>query len=180
MLSVIFGIINILFALAVFYLTLAFVAGAPFVPSTVKTAEVMIRFAHIKPGMKIYDLGSGDGRLLFAAAERGAEATGFEINPFLVILTAIRCLFSRRRSAVSVRWQNFWSADFRDADVIFVYLLPWRMEALKNKIAACVKPGTLVVSNSFIFPGWKIVEEDRRHHVYAFKIQSNVKSQMSK
>jgi hypothetical protein len=74
-----FILFQIGFILYLFYFSLSFIKGAPYVPSKKRTAEIMINFAHIKPGMMVYDLGSGDGRLLFLAAKRGATAIGYDI-----------------------------------------------------------------------------------------------------
>ena len=137
----------------------------------------MIRLARIKQGMRVYDLGAGDGKLLFLATKKGATAVGLEINPLLVLWTWIKKMLSRQSKTgfnpawgVTVRWKNFWHADLSDADVVFVYLLPWRMEKLATKLKRECKPGTLIVSNSFIFPRWKILREDKKLHVYVFKV----------
>src|SRR3989344_756875 len=169
MLSLIFLLIQLGFLMYIFYLCLAFLTGAPFVPSRNPTAKKMIELANIKPGMKVYDLGSGNGKLLFLAAQKGATAIGFEINPLLVLWTWIRKMLSRQSKTgfnpadgVTVRWQNFWHTNLSDADVVFVYLLPWRMEKLAAKLKKELKPGTLIVSNSFIFPNWQILREDKK------------------
>lgn len=170
MLPLIFIIIQLGFAFFIFYLLIAFVTGAPFVPSTKSTSRTMIELARVKPGMNLYDLGSGDGRLLFLAAKKGATATGAEINPFLVAWTFIRKTLSPYRNRISVRWQNFWKTNLSDADVVFVYLLPWKMEKLAQKLQKELKPGSLVVSNSFIFPKWNILRQDTKTHVYVFRV----------
>lgn len=170
MLTAVFLFLHVVFAILVFFLVIAFVTGAPFVPSTNPTARAMIDLARITPGMRVYDLGSGNGKLLFLAAKEGATAVGFEINPFLVLLSWMRTLASPYRNWVTTRWQNFWSADLSRADVVLVYLLPWRMEQLKNKLQKELKPGSLVISNSFIFPGWNILRQDRKNHTYVFRV----------
>ena len=179
-LAVLFLILQLGFAVLIFYLCIAFVTGAPFVPSTNPTAQSMITLARIKPGMNVYDLGSGDGRLLFLAAKKGARAIGLEINPLLVLWTWIKKMLSRRpktgfnpANGVRVRWKNFWGVNLADADVVFVYLLPWRMEKLAAKLKRELKPGTLIISNSFIFPNWKILRQDKKNHVYVFKIEGS-------
>jgi 16S rRNA A1518/A1519 N6-dimethyltransferase RsmA/KsgA/DIM1 with predicted DNA glycosylase/AP lyase activity len=141
---------------------IAYLTGAPFVPSKRATADAMINLAHIKKGDTVYDLGSGNGKLLLLASKKGAETVGFEINPLLV-------LFSNLRGAPT-RWKNFWHADIHDADVIFIYLIPWKMKRLVAKIKKECKQGTIIVSNSFIFPNWKILRQDVAHHVYVFRI----------
>ncbi len=170
MIAVMFLGVQLFFVLLIFFLLMAFVTGAPFVPSTKQTAIKMIELAHIKPDMTVYDLGSGDGRLLFLAAQKGATAIGLEINPFLVLWTWLRKTLSPRRKRIRVRWQNFWQADFSGADVAFIYLLPWKMDKLANKLASELKPGSLIVSNSFIFPKWKILRQDKLLHVYVFSV----------
>jgi len=176
-LDILFLTLQLGFAILIFYLCIAFVTGAPFVPSTDPTARSMINLARVKPDMKVYDLGSGNGKLLFLAAEKGATAIGLEINPLLVLWTWIRKMLSRQSKTgfnpadgVTVRWQNFWHTNLSDADVVFVYLLPWRMEKLAAKLKKELKPGTLIVSNSFIFPNWKILRQDKATHVYVFRV----------
>lgn len=167
---IVFLLFQVFFAVFFFFLCLAFLTGAPFVPSTNPTSTAMIALADIKPGSVVYDLGSGNGKLLFLAAQRGATATGYEINPFLVVLTALRVFFSRYRNKITVYWKNFWHGPLVNADVVFVYLLPWRMEQLEAKLLTELKPGARVVSNSFIFPGWPIASQDLKAHVYVFVV----------
>ena len=112
MLPWIFLIIQLLFALLFFYMTLAFVTGAPFVPSTKPVTQTMIGMARIKKGETIYDLGSGDGRLLFNAARLGATAIGIEINPYLVLFTTIKAICSPHRKIIHTYWKSFWKTNY--------------------------------------------------------------------
>ncbi|MBI3385495.1 hypothetical protein HY031_00215 [Candidatus Gottesmanbacteria bacterium] len=161
---------QILFVIFFFFLVLAFVTGGPFVPSSRAATSTMVKLARVRKGMRVYDLGSGDGRLILRAAQEGAHATGFEINPILVLYANMRSFFSPYRAIARTRWQSLWRANLSDADVVFVYLLPWNMNKLAVKLRSECKPGTLVVSNSFIFPKWNIVRQDKANHVYAFVI----------
>lgn len=164
-------LINLLFAILIFYLLIAFLIGAPYVPSTKLTANAMIRLAEINKNSIVYDLGSGDGRLLNLALKQGAQKViGYEINPYLVLASRFRFLLKPYRNKVQIYFKNFWHAKISDADVVFIYLLPWRMEKLKQKLLTEVKPGSLVISNSFIFPAWKPYKSDPINHVYVFKI----------
>lgn len=170
MLPILFLILQLGFVVYLLYFVIAFLIGGPFVPSDNKTAHAMVTLAGIKKGMTVYDLGSGDGRLLFLAAKKGATAVGYELNPVLAFYTKVRALFSPYRKNIIVHCKNFWNADISDADVIFVYLLPWHMEHLAAKLKKEARKGTYVVSNSFIFPDWKILHEDHANHVYVFRI----------
>ena len=98
-LLVIFAVIAGVFALTV-------LIGAPYVPS--RRDDLAKTFDELYPLTKddvVVDIGSGDGKVLRAAAQRGARAIGYEINPFLVVLTRI---ISWRDTNVSVRLANFW------------------------------------------------------------------------
>lgn len=129
----------------------------------------MIALARITKGMHIVDLGSGDGRLLFLAAEKGAMAVGYEINPILVLYTLMLSFLNGHQHLVHVYWKNLWSADIKTADVVFVYLLPWKMNVLQSILEQKLKPGALVVTNTFIFPKWQIMRQDKINHIYVFK-----------
>ena len=111
MLPYLFLILQILFAVFFFYLCIAFITGAPFVPSTDPVSRTMIQLAHIKKGMTVYDLGSGNGKLLFLAAEKDAVAIGLEINPFLVLLSNLRAYVSPYRERIKTYWKNLWKTD---------------------------------------------------------------------
>lgn len=147
------------------FLCIAFITGGPFVPSSKKSVAAMVVLARIKKGMTIIDLGSGDGRVLFASAKKGATAIGYEMNPYLVLWTKLH-----NNKHVWVYWKNLWNADLSNADIVFVYLLPWRMEKLAKKLKKELKPGSLIISNSFIFPNWKRVREDQKNHIYVFGV----------
>jgi len=170
MLPYLFLILQLCFAVFFFFLCLAFVTGAPFVPSTNPVSISMVQLARLKKGMTVYDLGSGNGKLLFLAAARGAVAKGLEINPFLVLASNIRSFFSPYRKQVHTYWKNFWTAELGDADVVFIYLLPWRMEKLERALIKKCKKGTIIVSNSFIFPHLKKIRSDDKLHVFAFRV----------
>ena len=170
MIPLIFLILQLLFAVFFFYLCIAFIIGAPFVPSTNRVSDIMIRFADIKKGTVVYDLGSGNGKLLFLSAKKGGMAKGLEINPYLVLLSNIRSFFSPFRDNVHTYWKNFWNVNLSEADVIFIYLLPWKMKKLEEKLLRECKKGTLIVSNSFIFPHLKQIESDKKNHVFAFRV----------
>lgn len=170
MIAWLFLILQLLMAGFFLYLCVAFVTGGPFVPSNTPSLAAMIRLAHLRPGQTVIDIGSGDGRVLFEAAKHGARAIGIELNPYLVAYTRLRAVLSPYRSRIQARWGNLWKTDLSEADVVFLYLIPWRMEEMAAKLKRECRPGTLVISNSFIFPKWKSLREDAANHVYVFRI----------
>lgn len=169
-LFVVLTALQLAFAGFILFLCVAFVTGGPFVPSNKNSVRAMITLARLHPGQTVIDVGSGDGRVLFHAAKKGVKAIGIEINPYLVLYTRFRAFLGPYRGNITVLWKNLWNADLKDANVVFVYLIPWKMDVLAKKLREETKPGTLIVSNTFIFPHWKIVRKDVKHHIYAFTI----------
>lgn len=131
------------------------IKGAPFVRSKKDKIQTMIRLADIKPGMRIMDLGSGDGSILIEAARAGAAGTGVEINPFLVPYSQWRIRRAGFADTIHILKQDFRAADLSNADVIFVYLLPRALKKLESRFAQDLTPGTRIISNSFKLPGWR-------------------------
>lgn len=140
--------------------------GAPFLPTSHPILARMISMARLKKGEIAYDLGCGDGRVLLAAAHAGAKATGYEFSVLMFIYCKLRCLFQRD---VRVKYGNFWTKDFRDADVIFCYLLTDTMKTFKAKIWPQLKPGCRVVSHSFRMQDIVPDEEGEKVVVYIKK-----------
>jgi predicted RNA methylase len=125
----------------------------------------MMSLARIKAGEVLYDLGSGDGRVLFAAQALGARTIGYEINPFLYWYTRLRIAL-KQTAHVTVKRENFWDAPLRDANVVTVYLVPHLMERLKKKLQEETQPGTRVISAVYPFPDWEPLEQDGSVFLY--------------
>lgn len=129
--------------------------GAVYVPSKDSAIETMLKLGKVKKGIKSVDLGSGDGRVVAAFAQAGAQADGYEINPWLVF-KARRLLYQLGLGRqTSIKMQSYWNIDLGEYDVISVYGITYIMEGLEKKLRAELRPGTIVVSNYFQFPTWK-------------------------
>ena len=157
------------FALATFALTFGAVLlfGAPYLPTMRRQREAALDLLDLKPGQVFYDLGCGDGRLLRAAAKRGLWATGYELNPFLVL---VAWLSTRRYgSLVSVRWANFWRADISDADGVFAFLITPYMPKLDSymKVQKFDRPVKLA-SYGFQIPGRKPIKKSNGIFLYIY------------
>lgn len=138
--------------------------GAPYVWSSKATVETMFRFAAIRPKEHVYDLGCGDGRLVRMAARKGAFATGIEASLLTCILAWLWSLPVRN---ARIRFGDLWRGDYRDADVIFCYLLVSSMERFERDIWPALKPGCRVVSNSFRMKGLKPEQEEGNVFFYS-------------
>jgi len=143
--------------------------GAPSVPSSPAAVEAMCALAELRPGLTAYDLGSGSGRVLRAAAARGARAVGLELDPFKVFQSRMLAWASPDRDRISVLWKDFRAADLAEADVVFVYLTAGKMAGLRAALKGRLKTGALIVSNSFVFPGLEPERSDEANKVYAYR-----------
>lgn len=140
---------------------MALVNGAPFVPTPMEAVEKILELAEIKKGEKIYDIGCGDGRMVYLAAkEYGANATGFELSPLVYCLARIRHFFWR--SKAKIRFANFKAKNLSDADVIVCYLLPDTLARLQEKLDRELKKGARVVSYAFPVGDWKPSHKEER------------------
>ncbi len=125
-----------------------------------------MELAQIKPGMKVIDLGSGAGRLLFLAAKSGAQATGYELNPFLVIWTKLLIFLKGKRGQIKVFYKSIYDADVGDADVIMMFLYPPHMKKLETKIFNEAKTEVKILSYVFQFHNYKPIANEQGIFMY--------------
>ena len=126
--------------------------GAPYVPTHRPSVERALDMLKAPKGSRLIDLGSGDGVFLKAAAERGYYVVGYEINPFLCLISYIRCW--RYRDRVSVRWRDFWLTRMPgDTDAVFVFLAGPYLKKLHKKLKAERTKSLKVVSYGYLIPG---------------------------
>jgi len=137
-----------------FHVLAALFRGAFFAASKKDIVEKMILISDIKPGEKAVDLGSGDGRLVIALASAGAEAHGYEINPFLVWSSRKNIEKAGLVNRAFIHWKNFWTVDFSEFDIVTVFGIGYMMKKLEVKLKKELKPNSKVVSNYFVFPNW--------------------------
>lgn len=145
--------------------------GAPFVPTRQRDIDDLFDLYRFRPGDGFVDLGSGDGRMLAAAARRGIQSVGYELNPFLVAYSrwALRGITPRPQ----VRWEDFWSSKLPDgASVVFVFLAGPFMRRLDAKLAreaARLGRDLTLVSYGVSVPGRKPVKSRGAYLVYTYK-----------
>lgn len=137
---------------------------APFDPTPEEVVQRMLALAGVKKDDVVYDLGSGDGRVVLAAAQKyGARAVGFEIDPGLVKLARENVRKHGLQNLVEIRQQDFMSADLSPATVVTMYLSQDGNAAVKPRLLQQLKPGARVVSYTFDMGDWtpKIIESYR-------------------
>lgn len=141
--------------------------GAPFLPTLNKQVRPALELLDLKPGQTLLELGSGDGRILKAAAEQGIYCVGYELNPFLVVVSMFRCL--RQRKYVTVVWGNYWRKTWPPADGIFTFLLNPYMSKLDKALQNYSHKPVKLVSFAFEIPGKKPQKQRRGLFLYTYK-----------
>ena len=127
-----------------------------FVPTPHDVVERMLQMAKVGPGDVLYDLGSGDGRIPIAAAKKfGIRAIGIDIDPERIREANANAKKAGVTKLVTFRQQDLFKADFKDATVVTLYLLPELNEKLRPRLWAELKPGTRIVSHQFDMGTWK-------------------------
>lgn len=157
---------GLLVMLVLIFSMLSFAYGAPLVTSGRDVGRAALRLARLKPGEKFYDLGSGDGRVVFIAASLGADAVGIEINPVLWLWSSLVAFFSGSRARF-VRG-NFFSTSLRGADVVFLYTWQGTNEKIEGKLRKELGKGARVVSHRFKFVKWKPAESDAERRLLMY------------
>ncbi len=150
---------------------------APFVPTPETVVEKMLEVADLRPGDTLYDLGCGDGRILFVAAQKfKAKAVGVELSKRLVATTTAKAAELGLQDQVQVVEGNLLEVDIGPADVVTLYLLRLSNERLKPKLRKQLKPGARVVSHDYEIMGWKpervekILAHQREHTIYVYRM----------
>ncbi len=142
----------------------AALTSGPFVPSSRKRHKTMLDLADLKPSDIVYDLGCGDGRLIFRSAKFVKKAIGYELSIPLYLFGKFRSLFNKPNA--QIRYGNIWKQDYKNADVIFCYLLPKAMKQFYQEIWPTLKPGTRVVSNAFQIHEIKPLKKEGKVYLY--------------
>ncbi|MBS3072421.1 methyltransferase domain-containing protein [Candidatus Pacearchaeota archaeon] len=156
------GIIFIIISISLLLLV-PLIIGAPFEPSKDDKIKTILKLASPQKKDKIVDLGSGDGRIVIAFAEKGYEAHGYEINPWLVLYSII---IARVKGAKNAHFHlgNFWNKNLSKFNIVTLFQIGYIMPKLEKKIEKECKSRTKIVSNKWTFP-----------NINPKKIENNVK-----
>ena len=126
-----------------------------YVPTPQQLVDVMLQMAEVKKGDVLYDLGSGDGRLVITAAkDHGARAIGIDIDPERIAEAQNNAAAAGVADKVEFRQADLFKSNFKDATVITLYLLNELNVRLRPQLFEQVKPGTRIVSHAFNMGDW--------------------------
>ena len=127
-----------------------------FVPTPQEVVDKMLELGRVAKGDILYDLGSGDGRIPITAARKyGIKATGIDIDPDRIREANENASKAGVTRLVEFRQEDLFKADFHDATIITLYLLPDLNVKLRPKLWDELKPGTRIVSHQFEMGTWK-------------------------
>jgi ribosomal protein L11 methylase PrmA len=127
-----------------------------FVPTPPDVVDAMLKLAKVTASDVVYDLGSGDGRILIAAAKTyGAHGVGIEIDPERVREATANARANGVADKVTFRQEDLFTADISPATVVTLYLSGPVNSRLKGKLMKDLKPGTRIVSHAFDLGDWK-------------------------
>ena len=125
-----------------------------FVPTPPEVVDAMLAMAGVRDGDVLYDLGSGDGRIPIAAAQKfDVKAVGIDIDPQRIAEANANAEEAGVTDKVTFLNEDLFEADFSDATVITLYLLPTLNEKLMPRLKQ-LKPGTRIVSHAFLMGDW--------------------------
>jgi SAM-dependent methyltransferase len=123
-------------------------------PSPPEVVEAMLRLADVRPGDVVYDLGCGDGRIVIAAAKRGARGVGVDLDPERVLEARANARAAGVEDRVEIREGDLFETDVGDATVVMLFLQPDVNLRLRPRLLAQLRPGSRVVSHWHDMGDW--------------------------
>lgn len=152
----------------------------PYVPTPQEVVDRMLELAEVRSGDVVYDLGSGDGRIVVTAAKRyGIKAVGFEIDPERIKESQENIEKAGVAHLVEIRPQDIRTVDLSPATVLTMYLLPEVNLMIRPNIWKMMKPGSRIVSHDFDMGDWKPIRTEHvkdgsgwDHALYLWRIET--------
>lgn len=143
--------------------------GAPFVPAHKQAIEDATKLVKLSKQGRVVELGCGDGRFMQAVSKKGYKCTGYEFNPFVILLAKFRL---RNSPEVEVRSANLWTVDFpEDTEVVYTFLLEKFMSRLDEKMkseARRLNKDLVLISYVFKIPNKKPITEIGGVRLYSY------------
>lgn len=171
-----FGIlIPVLLSLYTIYQFISDFKGAPYVPTSAKIVDEILKEAKLKKGQIFLELGSGDGRVVRKAVKDfKVNGIGVDINLFLLTFSKLISKIQKIKN-IEFRNQDLFKTDLKKVDVLFLFLIPKTLRKIAPKILKDCKKGTLVISHGFKLDElnkYQIKKIDRKHFpTYYYKIE---------
>lgn len=131
------------------FLVYSSIMGSPYVVTKQKEVDLILREAHLKKDQFFLELGSGDSRVVRTAVNKyQVRGLGIDINPILTFIAKIKSKIQKLKN-IEFQTQNIFKVNFKEADVIYIFLMPGLIRKLESKLAAECKKNTLIISHGF-------------------------------
>jgi hypothetical protein len=161
-------IITVIIAISILWPLLI---GAAWSPASKRVVDKILDLADVGSQDLLYDLGSGDGRIVVQAARKyQATGLGIEADPFRVIWSRLNLKILGLNKKTRIIWGDIFKQDLSHATVVTVFLWQRTNEKLKEKLQRELKPGTRVISYIWTFSGWKPLAIDKKDRIYLYVI----------
>ncbi len=148
--------------------------GAGFEPTSKNLVNKMLEMLEIGSGDVLYDLGSGDGRIVMEAVKKyDINAVGIEADPLRVLWSRLFIFFYGIHGKSKIKWGNFFNEDISEATAITLFLGDKANQKLKYKLKNELKEGTPVVSYVWTFDDWIPTKVNEKDRIYLYKIDHN-------
>ncbi len=165
-----FLIVLLIIGLIILWILWSAIIGAGFEPTSRRKVKKMLEMAEISSKDILYDLGSGDGRIVTDAVKNyNARAVGIEADPIRVLWSRMVLFFSGLNRA-KIIWGNFFNEDISEATAVTLFLGYNANQKLRSKLQKELKPGTPVVSYVWTFKEWIPVKIDHEDRIYMYVI----------
>jgi cyclopropane fatty-acyl-phospholipid synthase-like methyltransferase len=148
---------------------------APYLPSSPSVVEQMLDLAGVGPGDRLIDLGCGDGRIVLAAARRGATALGVDLDPERVARARRAAAEAGLDALATFRVQDLFRTSLAEASVVTMFLLAHVNCFLEGRLRTRLRPGARVVSHLYSMRKWApdtMVELEGRRRLYLWVVPS--------
>jgi cyclopropane fatty-acyl-phospholipid synthase-like methyltransferase len=176
-----------LFAFGVTGASADFPEEIPFVPTPIEVVDKMLEMAAVQKDDVVYDLGSGDGRMVIRAAKKyGARGVGVEMDQTLLDKARKSAEAEGVSHLVDFRAEDALKTDLSPATVVTLYMLPWFNQAMKPNFRKYLKPGSRIVAHDFGIEGWqpdkteKLPEPEKKaggylhyHSIFLWNVREN-------
>lgn len=138
----------------------------PFVTTPVETVKVLVELLKEHRDNHIVDLGSGDGRIVVELAKKGFVIDGFETNPDLVKRSIERISELNLEQTAHIFEKDYWHENLNSYSVVYIYGIPQIMGKLEEKLQNELLPGSMMISNVYRLPHWKIKKQIGSLNIY--------------
>lgn len=138
---------------------------APYVPTKKDLVKKALALINLKAGQNFYELGSGDGRVVIAAAQMGATAYGVEQSWLRIWYSRWQ---ARQKHLANCHFLhgNIFSREYYPADVVYIYMLPRAVDRLEKKLQKELKPGATVITQTYHFTNWQSFKTEGNFQYY--------------